>query len=406
MACFPIASKGIVMTDFTRCIAAGALLFSATVSTAEAAQFHVLYAFGATGGTTPRGSLHADAAGNLFGTTVFGGDVGCGVVFKIDSSGAQSVLHSFENDQTDSCYPYAGVIEDASGNLYGTTTGTGLDGQDYGTVYKLTPGGSFTVLYWFCSNYYCTDGSDPIGGLVLDKEGNLYGTTGLGGANGYGTIFRYSADGTLTTLYSFRGGNDGGMPLADLISDNKVNLYGTASQGGTYGAGTVFKFTSGGKFKVLHTFKGGRSDGAYPEFGLTRDAAGNLYGTTALGGNQRCYWEDFGYGCAIIFKIDPSGKETILYEFQGRSDGGWPSGLALDAKGNLLGVSRSPSSKHQGAVFALAPDGAFSILHNISYTLDGCEPYDSPILDGSGNLYGTMAYCGSNSYGTVFKVSR
>ncbi|MGD0192852.1 MAG: choice-of-anchor tandem repeat GloVer-containing protein [Rhizomicrobium sp.] len=322
------------------------------------------------------------------------------------SNGTESVLYTFQ-DSGDGAYPFSGVIEDASGNLYGTTRGDQVN--SLGSIYKLDQTGTLTTLYAFCSRPRCVDGSLPAGGLVMDKKGNLYGTTSGGGANGYGTIFKYESNGTLKVLYSFRDGNDGGYPLADLISDPKGNLYGSASQGGVGGAGTVFEFAiKKRRFEILHSFSGGQTDGSYPEFGLTIDSSGNLYGTTIMGGNESCADD---VGCGTIFKISPNRTETILYTFQGGSDGSAPSGLVLDSNGNLYGAS-SPGTNgtDQGAIFKLTPGGTFTVLQSVNCQQDGCLPFDSVIEDNSGNLYGTMAEGGTANCdgfycGTVFRLT-
>jgi uncharacterized repeat protein (TIGR03803 family) len=277
----------------------------------------VLYSFTGGDGSNPRASLIADAAGNLYGTTITGGDSGRGTVFQLTPSGALNVLYSFTGG-SDGALPFAGVIADAAGNLYGTTIDGGAGGQ--GTVFQLDPSGTLTVLY-------SSDGGSPWAGLLADAAGNLYGAIDAG--DGPGLVFQLTPSGTLNVLHRFTG-RDGAVPHGRLIDDAEGNLYGTTHNGGTSGYGTVFELDSSGSLNVLHSFTGG-SDGAYPEAGLTADAAGNLYGTTYGGGAG---------GQGTIFQLDPSGVLTVLHSFTGGSDGGRPvADLLADAAGNLYGTT-------------------------------------------------------------------
>ena len=259
----------------------GALLGAALVaavgfsSGAAAQQLTTLYSFAGSDGATPHAGLIADPAGNLYGTTWGGGASGQGTVFQLDPSGNLTVLYSFAGG--DGSRPGGGLIADSSGNLYGTTINGGA--QDAGTVFQLTPSGALNLLYSFTGG---SDGALPFAGLIADAAGNLYGTTIDGGAGGQGTVFQLDPSGTLTVLYS----SNEGSPWAGLIADAAGNLYGT-TEGGD-GPGTVFQLTPSGTLTVLHSFTGG-SDGGRPVADLLADAAGNLYGTTALGGaNTSC----------------------------------------------------------------------------------------------------------------------
>jgi uncharacterized repeat protein (TIGR03803 family) len=282
----------------------------------------VLYSFTGGDGSHPRASLIADAAGNLYGTTINGGANDAGTVFQLTPSGILNVLYSFTGG-SDGAMPWAGLITDAAGNLYGTTYGGGVSGQ--GTVFQLDPSGTLTVLYSF------TGGNDasPWAGLIADAAGNFYGTTE--GGDGPGEVFQLMPSGTLNVLHNFTGA-DGAVPHGGLIFDAAGNLYGTTHNGGTSGYGTVFQLTLSGALNVLHSFTGG-SDGAYPEAGVLADMAGNLYGTTYGGGAG---------GQGTVFQLDPSGNLTVLYSLTGGSDGAYPSGdLFADAAGNLYGTTSS-----------------------------------------------------------------
>ncbi len=305
----------------------------------------VLYAFTGANGTVPSAGLVRDAAGNLYGTTTEGGDFNLGTVFKLDATGVETVLHHFSGG-TDGSIPFAGLILDAAGNLYGATNTGGDPSCNCGTVFQISPNGTESVLYSFTGG---TDGGSPVtGNLIRDSAGNLLGTTADGGAFGQGAVFKIHPDGTETTLYSFTGKSDGGSPYCNLIRDGKGNLYGTTSGGGTSRFGTVFKIDSQGNETVLHNFAGG-SDGESPMAGLVLDGKGNLYGTTVAGGVVGKY----GYG--TIFEISQNGTETVLHAFN-RLDGDTPAaGLIIDGKGNLYGTTSSGGLHGRGTVFKLTP---------------------------------------------------
>jgi uncharacterized repeat protein (TIGR03803 family) len=343
---------------------------------------------GGDDGANPVASLIADAAGNLYGTTPYGGASGYGTVFALTPSGTETVLHSFTGGD-DGGYPAAGLIADASGNLYGTT-GFGGD-AGYGTVFRVTQSGTETVLHSFTN----ADGAYPLAGLIADAAGNLYGTTEGGGANGYGTVFKLTPSGTETVLHSFTNA-DGAFPLAGLIADADANLYGTTNNGGASGYGTVFKVTPSGIETVLHSFTGG-ADGGYPFATLIADVAGNLYGTTSNGGAS-------GYG--VVFALTPSGAETVLHSFTG-SDGGYPkAGLIADAAGNLYGTTNyGGANVYYGTVFELTASGTETVLYSFTSGGDGANPSAALVADAAGNLYGTTMNAGASGYGTVFKLN-
>jgi uncharacterized repeat protein (TIGR03803 family) len=237
-----------------------------------------------------------DSAGNLYGTTAVGGAFLMGTVFKLDTSGAMTILHSFNGP--DGAGPYSRLVRDTAGNLYGTTLRGGSNAD--GTVFKLDPAGNEVVLYNFAGT---PDGEAPFGSLVRDSTGNVYGTTYLGGAYGFGTVFKVDPTGAETVLYSFTGLADGGLPWAGVVRDAAGNLYGTTVSGGDLtcfppaGCGTVFKLDAAGNETVLHSFGPSFSgDGNFPVGRLMRDAAGNLFGTAQNGG---------AYGQGTIFKLKP-----------------------------------------------------------------------------------------------------
>ena len=384
----------------------------------------ILYSFtaGADGGY-PYSSLLLDAQNNLYGTTSQGGDsvCNCGSVFKIDATGHETVLHSFTG--ADGAYPYAGLVRDAQGNLYGTTSYGGASGD--GTVFTIAATGEESVLYSFTGTG--GDGAFPQAGLILDGQGNLYGTTSEGGnlacplpsGGGCGTVFNLSPPGggagpwNETVLYAFTGiGGDGAFPQAGLIEDASGNFYGTTFFGGSlscpgfYGCGTVFKLSAAGQETVLHAFSSTAGDGGFPEATLIQDAQGNLYGSTLGGGTL-----DDGN----LFKMTTTGQQTVLYTFTGGADGAAPAaGLILDNKGNLYGTTTeggdltcpAGSNFGCGGVFQLTAKGKRSVLHIFFGTGgDGAVPYAGLVRDAQGNLYGTTFYGGAYGAGTVFKLT-
>ena len=275
-----------------------ALLLIAAHS-AQAQTETVLYNFGSQSGdgTYPLAGLVFDKEGNLYGTATGGGTYGSGLVFEITSSGTEKVLYSFGNQSTDGANPYGRLVFGKKGNLYGTTYYGGAYGS--GTVFEIaTTGkeaGTEKVLYTFGSQ--SGDGAKPNAGLVLDKEGNLYGTTFSGGAYGGGTAFEVTPAGTEKVLYSFGGyPEDGYYPSRGLVLDKKGNLYGTASRGGANGWGTVFEITTADTENVLYNFGSQPGDGCYPVSGLAFGKKGNLYGTTLYGGE---------YGLGTVFEVTP-----------------------------------------------------------------------------------------------------
>jgi uncharacterized repeat protein (TIGR03803 family) len=286
-----------------------------------------------------------DKKGNLYGTTWGGGAYscnhgGCGTVFELTPSGTETILHSFDNNGTDGYSSWGGVILDNEGNLYGTTLGGGSGGlKADGTVFELTPSGTETILHGFES--HGADGYWPNPGLVRDADGNLYGTTSEGGAYSSGTVFKVTPSGTETILHSFDlYGTDGAYPANGLVVDKKGNLYGTTVMGGAYLEGTVFKLTPSGTETILYSF-GASGDGYYPIAGLVFDKKGNLYGTTVDGGAYSHQGNGCAlYGCGTVFKLTPSGTETILHSFGASGDGyQLNGGLIFDKKGNLYGAT-------------------------------------------------------------------
>jgi uncharacterized repeat protein (TIGR03803 family) len=375
----------------------------------------VLHEFNGTDGAYPNGNLLLDKSGNLYGTTDNGGPFSAGTVYKLSSKRKETVLHNFTGGTTDGQFPAAGLVQDKSGILYGTTYYGGGDSscnpfyQGCGTVFSLQHSKAKweeTVLYSFSGG---TDGGEPFYGiLVRGPSGKLYGTTEIGGSFGAGTVYELSTNGQENVLYNFTGGADGGYPFQGLVRDADGNLYGTTNYGGDSncsagfepGCGVVFELTKGGTFKVLYSFTGGTSDGALPS-GLFRDNKGNLYGTTCCGGT-------FSQG--TVWKLDKTGKETILYNFQGgNSDGSTPAaGVIRDAAGNLYGTTEHGGAGQCeagcGTIFKLDPSGKETVLHSFNGS-DGAFPFGELIEDEKGDIYGTATEGGPTNYGTVWKLA-
>jgi len=310
-------------------------------------------------GKGPVGSLIRDSAGNLYGTTQFGSSypcqpAACGTVFRLDAQGRLTTLHSFAGPPNDGAYPVGSLLRDSAGNLYGTTQEGGIIKRyscntGCGVVFKLDPTGNLTILHKFDG----LDGAVPQGSLIGDAAGNLYGTTNAGGAAGLGTVFKLDPSGTLTVLHSFtRAPTNGEFPLG-VIGDASGSLYGTTNSGGAGGVGTLFKIDAAGNYSVVHSFLNGPKDGAYPQAGLLQDAAGNLYGTTFAGGNR---------GRGTVFKLDPAGNFTVIHNFQGPPNDGWNPAARLigDPAGNrIYGTTfaggSSPVNGGGGVIFQIAP---------------------------------------------------
>ncbi len=381
------------------------LAFAPPVS--QLAAYTVLYGFANIGdGMNPHAGLVQGSDGNFYGTTL-NGFTGLGTVFQLTPGGAEKVLHSFAGANSDGANPRAGLIQDSNnGNLYGTTSGGGAN--NLGTVFQIATAGAETLLYSFDG----THGAAPYAGLIQDSTGNLYGTTYSGGANNLGTVFKLTpptspaTTWTETVLYSFSGNNDGANPRAGLIRDSAGNLYGTTSIGGASGLGygTVFKLTPGGAETVLHSFGGG-SDGVHPYAGVIQDSAGNLYGTTYGGGANTL---------GTVFRITPAGAETVLYSFSGGYfDGATPrAGLIQDSAGNLYGTTSAGGAFGFGTVFKLAPPPSTtvtywteSVLYSFFSSPDGAYPYAGLIQDNAGNFYGTTSAGGPMGGGTVFEFT-
>jgi uncharacterized repeat protein (TIGR03803 family) len=395
---------------------------AAAISSFATTTYTTLVSFNLTNGGFPGNmTLVQGTDGNLYGTTSEGGannacSNGCGTVFEITPAGKLTTLYSFcsQTGCTDGSLPNAGLVQDSNGNLYGTTTGGGTFSSacpffsGCGTVFKITAIGVLTTLYSFCAQTNCTDGTSPDAGLVQASNGNLYGITSSGGANcelnlGCGTVFKISPAGKLTALYSFcsqTGCTDGWSPEAGLVQAANGNFYGTTTYGGAGDYGTIFEITPAGTLTTLHSFA--ISDGQNPIAGLVQASNGNLYGTTLNGGANA-----FG----TVFEITPGGTLTTLHNFAGYpTDGANPFGgrLVQATNGIFYGTTSNGGASNQGTIFEITPMGTLTTLYSFCSSpgcIDGTFPIAGLLEATNGTFYGTADQGGADGYGTVFSFS-
>ena len=337
--------------------------------------------------------------GSLYGTTSQGGTVtanGDGTIFKITLAGDETVLHSFEGTP-DGQFPQASLIA-VKGLLYGTTPNGGTTA--YGTVFTTTKKGVENVAYSFMGG---TDGAGSEASLT-NVNGTLYGTTSAGGGTscnsgiGCGTVFKIDQSGTESVSYRFQGGSDGQAPSAPMIYV-KGMLYGTTFFGGGSGCnfrgcGTIFKIDPSGTESIVYAFKGG-SDGSNPDAGLI-DLNGTLYGTTSEGGGSN--------NNGTVFRVSRSGKEHVIHKFKGESDGADPEAGLVAVKGTLFGTTFAGGADDFGTVFQMTRSGDETLLHSFTFGADGGNP-SAAMIDVKGKLYGTTKTGGTSGFGTVFSVA-
>lgn len=386
--------------------------------TSQAQTLNVLHNFsGGADGAQPDAGLAFDRAGNLYGTTYFGGggnchSGGCGGVFKLARKNGVWIftpLYDFQGGDNDGASPMAPVTIGPDGAVYGVTFwggGSGCGGQGCGTAFRLTPGASF------CSSALCrwaetiidkfqddpNQITTPFGPMAFDSAGNIYGPI-WGGASGNGAIYKLTGSGnswTSSVIYSFTGGSDGAISMSRPNIDAAGNIYGTTTFGGSgIGFGTLFKLVHNGAgwtFNLLYSFQGG-SDGGHPESGVVLDSAGNLYGCNTYGGQ-------FAFG--VVYEVNTTGTYSVIYNPRGSCFGD----LAMDNAGNLYGTTYSGGSDDGGTIFELSPSGSgwtATILHSFAGP-EGAYPMSSVIRDPSGNLYGTTTMGGNHNYGVAWQL--
>ena len=386
--------------------ACAALLLGAAMAIAAPAQtFTTLVNFNGTNGSLPQYmSLVQGTDGNLYGTTGSGGPItsgigvdygGQGTIFKMTPAGALTTLYTFDpnTEATTGGVPEAGLIQASDGNFYGTTFGVAY----YGSVFKITPGGTFTTLHVFNN----TDGAAPMAPLVQGTDGNFYGTTsGQGAASGAGTVFRITPSGELTTLYRFcaqSGCSDGNVPEGGLILAKDGNLYGTTLWGGTNATGAIYKITPAGQLTTLYSF--GLSGGAEPMGNLVQGEDGNFYGTTSLNNV-----EGVPQVAGTVFKMTPAGSVTTLYTFSGMAAPN--AGLIQASDGNFYGTTAYGGTNGYGSIFEITPAGVLTTLHSFDSSAgDGVTPLSGLVQASDGKLYGTTSSNATASNGTVFSES-
>jgi uncharacterized repeat protein (TIGR03803 family) len=397
-----IETLHLITMPFLNLTKAALLLAIVATESTQAQTLHLIHAFKGSDGASSVASLISDSNGILYGTTASGGSSNVGTAFKLDKTGTLSVLHNFTGG-ADGANPEAGLVLDMAANLYGTTTfggGNGCGGSGCGTVFKIDNAGKETVLYSFTGT---NDGAFPLGSLILDNSGNLYGTT-----SEPASIFKLDSSAKLTTLYNFTGGSDGDFPSGSLVRDAVGNLYGTCAKGGGNrncpDCGIVYKFDTTGSLTVLHTFNG-TTDGSLPLGGLIADGTGNLYGTATNGGSLRS---------GTVFRVrEVTGSFKLLHSFNGNEEGSQPiATLVRGTFGNIYGANATggqgciPNSGC-GTIWKLATNNRLLVLTDFGKGNQGKSPRGGLVLDRSHNLYGTTSAGGGGcrQCGTVFKIT-
>jgi uncharacterized repeat protein (TIGR03803 family) len=374
---------------------------------------------GAYPGADPpqNGNLIQASDGDFYGVTYASGFLsprgtsGYGSAFKITASGAFTLLHTFAGGTSDGWNPEGSLVEGSDGNFYGVTSKLG---SNEGTVYRMTPSGQITVLHIFTGT--ASDGEDPLASLIQGSDGSFYGTTEYGGTSGYGTVYKITPSGSFTLLYSFpsitdSGGNfssEGSLPSGSLVEGSDGNFYGMTGFGGANGWGTVYQLTPSGGFTLLHSFARVAGDGMYGFGSLVQGSDGNFYGMTGEGGS------DPGEQ-GTVFKITPSGNFTLLHSFSGGTgDGSGPYGSLIEGSdGNFYGMTEygGPNTDGYdtgfGTVFQMTPSGTITLLHGFSngITTDGQEPLGNLVQGNDGNFYGMTSRGGASADGTIFKLT-
>lgn len=371
-----------------------------SAAAAHAQTFSVLYNFGTNPGDPVHqfysGIIAQGRDGNLYSSAISGGaNTAFGATYAVTPAGALTTLYSFATVAGDGGYPYGGLTLGTDGNFYGTTFGGGI--LSYGTVFKMTPDGTLTTLYTFTDG---TDGALPTAPPVEGADGNFYGTTcgACNGATGLGTIYKITPSGTFTVLYQFDN-THGAYPTDPLTLGADGNFYGTAQNGGANGEGVIFKITATGKLTVLYNFDG--THGRVPLGPLVQGTDGNFYGTTGTGGAS---------GVGGVFKMTPAGGLTVLHDMNGTTDGGNPiAGLVQATDGNFYGVNIQYGASSAGCpagcgtIFRITPAGVFSVLHNFDLTT-GEFPYSTLFQHTDGLLYGGTQMGGTGGGSTTCGV--
>jgi uncharacterized repeat protein (TIGR03803 family) len=391
-----------------RGLAALAALCVATVIASPAQTFTVIKSFNGTNGHGSVGPLVQGLDGNLYGTSYGGGTNSHGTIFKISPGGTLKSLYTFcpQAGCPDGSNPDGGLVLGTDGSFYGTTHQGGAGG---GTVFKITSSGVFTLLYQFCSLSNCVDGELPAGELVQGTDGRFYGTTNGGGSAGDGTVYSITPTGGFTTVHSFcgfSGCGDGAFPYAGLALGKDGNFYATNHSSGAHDWGTFYRITRSGTVTTLYDFCvfSNCTDGGYPGSGLVQGADGNFYGTTTEGGTG---FPQCANGCGTIFKVTPGGVLTTLHRFV-VTDGFLTlnsAELVQGTDGKFYGTTGNGGSFKKGTIYQITPSGTFTTLESL-FSSTGYDPAGGLVQATDGNFYGTTTAGGGNSRsGTVFKLS-
>jgi uncharacterized repeat protein (TIGR03803 family) len=383
--------------------AAASATSTLTIGASSTFTFDLLASFTGPSGAYPgadspiNGNLIQGSDGNFYGVTSAAqnleprGTSGYGSAYKITPSGTFTVLHTFAGGTSDGWNPEGSLVEGSDGNFYGVTTEAG---SANGTVYRMTPSGQVTVLHTFAGG--SSDGSDPLAGLIEGSDGSFYGTTEYGGASGSGTVYKITPSGSFTLLYSFTSMSDGAYPSGGLVEGSDGNFYGMTGFGGANGWGTVYQVTPSGAFTLLHTFAKAADDGIYGLGSLIQGSDGKFYGLTRSGGAS-----DAG----SVFTITPSGSFNLVYSFTGgNSDGGAPEASLIEGSdGNFYGMAEGGTIPVYGTVFQMTPSGSLTLLHSFTGA-DGKFPYSNLVEGSDGSLYGFTSRGGASDDGTLFKL--
>lgn len=373
-------------------------LYLATVVASPAQTLTTLHSFNGSDGSQPYGPLIQASDGNLYGTTYAGGHSSIGTTFRISTSGAFLSLYSFgRTSRTAGYQPYGGLIQARNGSLYGTTYDGGVD--DVGTVFQMSLSGAVTTLASFDNS---PQGGQPYGTLIQATNGKLYGTTTQGGSSGAGTVFEVAPSGPIIDIDSFcYNCSQGAQPVGGLVQAGNGNLYGTTFTAGSDQCGTIFEATPDGVFTLLHAFA--QTEGCKPRAAMIEGADGNLYGTASFGGAN---------GVGSVFRITPQGSFTLLYSFCSQSncsDGGYPFGALVRAgDGNFYGTTQSYGAFNRGTIFKLTSSGELTTLYTFcaqSGCPDGAYPSTGLVQASDGDFYGTTYEGGASNNGTVFRLS-
>jgi uncharacterized repeat protein (TIGR03803 family) len=374
----------VVVSNALNSVSSGGAVLTVLPITAPGASLGILHSFNTDSNScNPYAGVVQAADGNFYGTSLNGGSQQYGTVFKLSSAGALSVLHSFTNGP-DGVTPYAGLIQGTDGNLYGASF-QGVS-SFYGTIFKLKTSGAFSPLYSFGG---VPDGGNAIGSLIQGSDGKLYGSASTGGSNGFGAVFSLTTNGVFAPLWSF-GSSDGNFPAGPLLQASDGKLYGTTALGGSNNLGTVFSISTNGEFASLASFDYAR--GAFPSNGLIQAVDGSLYGTASAGGTNG--------GWGTVFRLTTDGTLTALHSFNYQDGAVAVGGLVQGADGNLYGATSQGGTAGLGTVFQITTNGQLTTLVRFNGT-NGANPQSSLIRARDGSFYGTTEFGGTNYSGAV-----